>query len=89
MTTQPQRSADKWKAGGKCQVYDRETYKWIQGEIISTFIDEKGKWVKVQCDEKVHNLFEGDPHLGLDKPAENLILLHPTCPLYLNPSPAT
>ena len=53
----------KWKLGSQCELFDSETRKWAVGEIIGSFSDEKGEWVKVRCDEKMHHVLSDDPCL--------------------------
>lgn len=53
----------KWKLGSKCDLFVREDMEWKEGEIIGSFSDEKGEWVKVRCGQNVHNVLCRDPDL--------------------------
>ena len=33
------------------------------GEVIGSFSDDEGEWVKVRCGQKDHNVMDGDPDL--------------------------
>ena len=56
-----------WKAGSKCDLFVRDKMEWNDGEIIGSFSDEKGKWIKVQCGQRVHNVLAIDPDLRVRK----------------------
>ena len=58
-----QEKDEKWKPGMKCDLFNREQLKWEEAEVIETFTDEKGKWVKVQCGQKTRNVVTVDPDL--------------------------
>ena len=53
----------KWKPGSFCDFFDRNLWKWIDGEIISAYSDAKGEWVKVRCGDTVHEVVASDPDL--------------------------
>ena len=53
----------KWKLGSKCDLYDREQYKWIEAEVIGVFEADGREWVKVRCGQTVRNIHSGDPDL--------------------------
>ena len=53
----------KWKLGSQCDLFVTEIRKWTEGEIIGTFSDEKGEWVKVRCDQTIHHVLSDDPRL--------------------------
>ena len=59
-----QQSAE-FKAGSKCDLFDRDNMEWKRGEIVSTFTDEKGKWMKVRCGQKVRDVLAIDPDLRI------------------------
>ena len=52
-----------WKAGTKCDFYDRDTFQWVEAEVIGSFTDNKREWIKVRCGQKDHNVVKGDPTL--------------------------
>ena len=52
-----------WKLGSKCQLFDREHLKWNDGEVIGSFSDDKGEWIKVRCGGVVRNVLSIDPDL--------------------------
>ena len=53
----------KWKLGSKCDLFDREQYKWIEAEVIGVFEDEGREWVKVRCGQTVRDVRSVDPDL--------------------------
>ena len=57
--------AIKWKLGAICSLFNREDRKWNEGNIVGTFSDEKGEWVKVQCGPEIHDVLTDDPDLRL------------------------
>ena len=58
-----EQSAAEWKPGMKCDLFNRKKLKWEEAEVIDSFIDEKGKWVKVQCGQKVRSVLTIEPDL--------------------------
>ena len=52
-----------WKTGLKCDFYDRSIRKWVEAEVIGSFSDDDGEWIKVRCGHKDHNVLNGDPDL--------------------------
>ena len=56
-----------WESGSKCDLFIRDKMEWNEGEIIGSFSDEKGKWIKVQCGQRVHNVLAIDPDLRIRK----------------------
>ena len=64
MAQQPlQNETTKWKVGLKYDFYDRDTRKWVEAEVIKSFSDDKGEWIKVRCGGKDINVLNGDPDL--------------------------
>ena len=61
----------KWETGSKCQMYCVETMKWIDGEIISVFIDEMGEWLRVQSGQRIYDVMNRDPPLRVPGAAPN------------------
>ena len=55
----------KWKLGSVCSLFNRKDRKWNKGRIVGSFSDEKGDWVKVQCDSEIHDVLTDDPDLRL------------------------
>ena len=55
--------AVKWKPGTKCDFFDRNTRKWVEAEVIGSFSDAKGEWIKVRCGQKDHDVMSDDPDL--------------------------
>ena len=53
----------KWKPGTLCDLYVREQRKWAEGEVIGSFTDEHGEWVKVRCGPETHDVLCDDPYL--------------------------
>ena len=52
-----------WKLGTKCDFFDRNTRKWVEAEVIGSYSDNQGQWVKVRCEQKDHNVMSDDPDL--------------------------
>ena len=52
-----------WKAGVKCDFFDRAVRKWIESEVIGSFSDEKGEWIKIRCGQRDVNVLSDDPDL--------------------------
>ena len=52
-----------WKSGTKCDLYDRNIRKWVEAEVVGSFNDDQGVWIKVRCGQKDHNVLSGDPDL--------------------------
>lgn len=65
MAQQPRyQESVKWKLGAKCELFIREKMRWIKGEIIGSFTDEKGEWVKVRYGQKhVRDILSHDAEL--------------------------
>ena len=53
----------KWKLGSKCDLFDRDQFKWIQVEVIGVFEDGGSQWVKVRNDQIVRDVRSIDPDL--------------------------
>ena len=64
-----------WKTGTKCDLFNRDTFKWEQGQVIGSFSDEKGEWIKVQCGQKEREVLAGDPDLRVRKVIQSEQLL--------------
>ena len=60
---QVDQQAVEWKPGSNCDVFERDKMQWEEGEIIESFSDEKGKWVKVKCGKTIRELLAIDPDL--------------------------
>ena len=54
-----------FRAGSKCDLFDRNKMKWNEAEVMSAFTDENGKWVKVRCGQKVRDVLAIDPDLRI------------------------
>ena len=52
-----------WKLGAKCDFFDRGIRQWVEAEVIGSFSDDKGEWIKVRCGQKDHNVMSDDPDL--------------------------
>ena len=52
-----------WKLGTKCDFFDRNIRKWVEAEVIGSYSDDQGEWVKVRCGQKDHNVLSDDPDL--------------------------
>lgn len=52
-----------WNLGSQCTLFIRNERKWADGEIVGSFSDEHGKWVKVRCGDQVHEVLNDDPDL--------------------------
>ena len=52
-----------WKSGTKCDFYDRNIREWVEAEVIGSFNDDQGVWIKVRCGQEDHNVLSGDPDL--------------------------
>ena len=52
--------------------------EWAEGEVIGSFTDEKGEWIKVRCGPDIRDVLSRDPdlrprgHQKLFIPAENI-----------------
>ena len=57
--------AVKWNAGSLCELYDRDHRKWKSGEIVGSFSDEHGQWIKVRCGQEIVDVVSGDPDLRM------------------------
>ena len=57
--------AMKWKLGASCSLFVRKDRKWNEGNIVGTFSDKNGDWVKVQCGSEIHDVLSDDPDLRL------------------------
>ena len=53
----------KWKLGSKCDLFVRDIMEWAEGEIIGSYSDDKGEWVKVRCGQKVYDILSRDPDI--------------------------
>ena len=51
---------DEWQIGSQCQLYSVEAMRWIDGEIITTFSDEHGDWLRVQCGQRIRDVLRHD-----------------------------
>ena len=52
-----------WKAGTKCDLYDRNTFKWVEAEVIGSFTKDNREWIKVRYGQSDRNVLKGDPDL--------------------------
>ena len=52
-----------WKPGTKCDLYDRDTFKWVEAEVIGSFTKDNREWVKVRYGQNDRNVLKGDPDL--------------------------
>ena len=52
-----------WKPGTKCNFFNRSIRKWVEAEVIRSFVDDKGEWIKVRCGQEDHNVLSDDPDL--------------------------
>ena len=52
-----------WKPGTKCDFFNRNTRKWVEAEVVGSFVDDKGEWIKVRCGQEEHNVLGDDPDL--------------------------
>lgn len=57
----------KWEIGTKCDVFNRDKFKWEQSEIVGSCTDDKGQWVKVKYGQKVRDILAADPDLRIRK----------------------
>lgn len=51
------------KSRSTCDLFDIKKQKWQEGEIIGSYSDAKGNWIKVRRGQTVHNLLAHDPNL--------------------------
>ena len=58
-----QGEAAEWKSGLKCDFFDRDIRKWIEAEVIGSFSDDQGKWIKIRCGQRDRNVLSDDPDL--------------------------
>ena len=73
MATQPVPDSVKWKAGSKCELFDREQRKWNEGEVIGSFSDDQGEWVKVRCGQSVAEVLCDDPDIRVSA-SDNMVI---------------
>ena len=52
-----------WKPGKKCDLFDRDTLKWIEAEVIGSFSDDKGEWIRGRYGNNDRNVLTIDPDL--------------------------
>ena len=63
MAQQSLKNSTEWKPGTKCDLFDRNSRKWVEVEVVGSFSDDKGEWIKVRWGQKVHNVLGDDPDL--------------------------
>ena len=63
----------KWKLGAKCTLFLRNERKWTDGEIVGSFSDEQGEWVKVRCGNQVHEVLTDDPDFKVQSQSLGLV----------------
>ena len=63
----------KWKAGSKCELFDREQRKWNAVEVISSFSDDQGEWIKVRCGQSVAEVLCDDPDIRVSS-SDNMLI---------------
>ena len=66
----------KWKLGAKCTLFLRNKRKWTDGEIVGSFSDESGEWVKVRCGKQVHEVQTDDPDLRVKSQSFGVVPVH-------------
>ena len=52
-----------WKPGTKCDLYDRDIFKWVEAEIIGSFTKDNREWIKVRYAQSDRNVLRGGPEL--------------------------
>ena len=45
-----------WNIGSQCELYSRDTGKWMEGEVINLFNDELGRYLRVQYGPRVQDV---------------------------------
>ena len=55
----------KGKLGASCWWFNRVDRKWHDAVIVGNFSDEKGNWLKVQCESEIHVILNDDPDLRM------------------------
>ena len=45
-----------WRVGSQCELYSRETGKWLEGEVINLFNDDLGRYLRVQYGPRVQDV---------------------------------
>ena len=50
--------------------------EWAEGEIIGSYSDEKGEWVKVRCGQKVYDILSHDPDLRERAQNNSIVPVH-------------
>ena len=63
----------KWKDGTLCELFDRKQRKWTDGEVIGSFSNENGDFVKIRCGPEIHDVLRDDPDLRVR--AKNMTLI--------------
>ena len=53
----------RWERGEKCEIYSMLKECWIRGEVIDTFTDKQGEWVKVRYGRTEQELPPDDEHI--------------------------
>ena len=49
-----------WKVGNQCELYSRVKRQWTDGEVISIYTEEMGRWLRVQCGQRIHEVASDD-----------------------------
>ena len=49
-----------WKVGNHCERYNRVERRWVEGEVINVMSDETGSWLRVQCGQRIYDVFGED-----------------------------
>ena len=62
-----------FKIGAICKLYDRERRQWVEAEVINTFCDDIGEWVRVRWGQRIKDILSDDPDLRVQS-VRNLLI---------------
>ena len=54
-------------------MFDREQRKWNEGEVIGSFSDDQGEWLKVRCGQSVAEVLCDDPDIRVSS-SDNMVI---------------
>ena len=87
-----------WEVGAQCELYSKMERKWVEGEIVRIYSDALGEWMRVECGQRVRDVFQDDVErdirprgtcdvrVSIDdiKKIKNMTAKYPTMALVLN-----
>ena len=51
---------EQWKVGTLCELYNQRERKWVDSEVIHTFSDSAGSWLRIQSGARIQDVFIDD-----------------------------